>query len=404
MKVQNHHYFEVFPKDEDIFEKIVLEKAMVGYYDLPSQDIGYLQKLDRFTQKNIVVVGIGGSSLGTYAICDFLGHSSQKDIIFLESTDPLSLKAKLDSFDVKDAVYVVISKSGTTIETIAILKYLHHITHLDRDNTIIVSEVGSSLYQYTKKFGLDFYEIAKNIGGRFSVLSSVGLVPLYLLGYDISLILKGASSIAQSFFAKEKYHDILMKKARFISENKDKYNINALFSYTEALSGFNKWYIQLWGESLGKIDEYSVNKGLTPIGLLGPVDQHSFLQLIVEGKRDKTLTFIKIKDFQSDITIPHKTIEHLQALDILNGLDFATLINLQADATIESVKNLKDIPVDVIELENTTEYEIGKLMYYYMLLTSLVAKFVGIDAYNQPGVELGKVILKEKLKEQSEKR
>jgi len=128
------------------------------------------------------------------------------------------------------------------------------------------------------------------------------------------------------------------------------------------------------------------------------VDQHSFLQLIAEGKRDKTVTFIKVADFQDETKIPSNTLDGFEGLEYVDNLTFAKLIDEQANATIESLKKLGDIPHDVITINRVDEYNIAKLMYSYQLLTSVVGKFVQINTYNQPGVESGKQILKEKLK------
>ncbi len=399
--MKNTQYFSTLPSDEIVFEEIKKETKEIGYYNLPFSSLEYLNSLDRFTQKHIVIIGIGGSSLGTYAIYNFLSgaddFSTKRKLHFLESTDPLSIKSKLKEIDLNNALFIIISKSGTTVETISIFKYICSLVEVSKNNCITITENDSALKNLSDSKELKSFDIPKNVGGRFSVLSNVGLVPLYLMGVDIEKLLNGAKKVNMSFFQKEKYYNLLINKARFIAENKDQYNINAIFSYSEMLAGFNKWYIQLWGESLGKKHHDNINEGLTPIGLLGPVDQHSFLQLIVEGRRDKTVTFIKIKDFNSDIKIPNITFENLESLDMLNNLDFAKLINMQADATIQSVQELKDIPTDVIECNEITENSIGKLIFYYELLTSLVSKFIRINAYDQPGVEFGKKILKNKL-------
>jgi glucose-6-phosphate isomerase len=171
-----------------------------------------------------------------------------------------------------------------------------------------------------------------------------------------------------------------------------------LFSYSYALKGFNDWYVQLWGESLGKLNVNQTRQAFTPIGLLGPVDQHSFLQLIMDGKRDKTVTFIKVECRDDFTAIPSVKLDCLDELDYLEGLSFNELITNQADATIEAISALNDIPYDVITIEKIDEYNLAKLMFSYQLLTSIVGKFVQIDTYNQPGVESGKIILKEKLK------
>lgn len=402
------YYPKASLSDEDIFLEIKKEREERGYYSLPYQNVDNLKKeLDEldFKQKNIAIIGIGGSTLGTYAIYNFLkfhkrkNKTLKKDIFFFESTDPVNLNGTISEFDLEDTLFIVISKSGTTIETISIFKYLNSLVKMDSSNLLIITENDSKLNYFAQKNSIKTFDIPKNVGGRFSVLSNVGLVPLYLAGFDIDELLNGARKISTSFFEQYELYTHLLKKARTYFEFKDIYNINTVFSYSQLLEGFNKWYIQLWGESLGKIDANNTNQGLTPIGLLGPVDQHSFLQLIVEGKRDKTVTFIKIKDFKDDTRIASISLEGLEELDYINNLNFKDLINLQADATIESVHEYKkDIPIDLIEIEEISEFEIGKLLFYYMLLTSIVGKFLRINSYDQPGVEGGKVILKDLLR------
>jgi glucose-6-phosphate isomerase len=404
----NLYYPQVSLSDKQIFNEIKKETKEIGYYSLPFVDTSDLKtRLDNlnFPQKQIAIIGIGGSTLGTYAIYNFMKYNKQhnkslkKELFFFESTDPVNLNGTLAQLKLKDTLFIVISKSGTTIETISIFKYLMSITKIDKSNLLVITEDDSKLNTFAKANDINSFEIPKNVGGRFSVLSNVGLVPLYLAGFNIDELLKGAKKTSDSFFEQKKLYKHLIKKARTYYEFKDVYNINAIFSYSQLLEGFNKWYVQLWGESLGKVDTNNTNQGLTPIGLLGPVDQHSFLQLIVEGQRDKTITFIKIKDFKDDTKIAPITLEGLEELDYINNLDFKELINQQADATIASVQELKrDIPIDIIEIEEISEYEIGKLLFYYELLTSIVGKFLRINTYDQPGVESGKIILKKMLK------
>ena len=317
---------------------------------------------------------------------------------FIESTDPVALSTTLKEVDINHALFIIISKSGGTIETIAIYKYLKATYALDKQNTLIITENDSDLSAYAKEEDIPTFDIPKSVGGRFSVLSNVGLVPLAIAGVDIDALLSGAKESFESFFYKKELYTQLMQKAYHYVKASDTYNINCLFSYSELLAGFNKWYVQLWGESLGKLNPQGIPVGLTPIGLIGPVDQHSFLQLIMEGKRDKTLTFIKIKNFNASQKIPPLSLPHLETLDHINDLNFEELINMQADAIISAVEKAGDIPYDLIEIEHIDAYNIGKLLYYYQLLTSVTASFMNIDAYNQPGVEYGKIILKENLK------
>lgn len=398
MKYQ--HNFNPTISDEDIFNEIVKEKEDIGYYNLVFQDTQeYKKYASHVKQKNIVVIGIGGSTLGTYAIYKFLKHSKNltKKLYFLETTDPIDIKSKVNALDLQDTLFVVISKSGTTIETIAIFKYIYSLIKCDKNNTLIITENDSKLNEYAKANEIKTFEIPKNVGGRFSVFSAVGLLPLAIVGIDIDELLQGAKKVYDSFFTHGENYERVLKKARFFVEYKNSFNINVVFSYSSRLEGFNKWYIQLWGESLGKVDINSTRQGLTPIGIIGPIDQHSFLQLIIEGKRDKTVTVIKVDDFHSDLKIPPVELEGLRELDYLDNIKFSSLINKQADATIESINNLNDIPCDVITIDGVSEKSIASLMYEYELLTSVCAKFMYIDAYDQPGVEAGKVILKKKL-------
>jgi len=395
----NRNFYQI-KSNEEIFESIKDEIKDVGYYNLPLQDtISYKKFAKTIKQKHIAIIGIGGSTLGTIAIYDFLKITNiyEKKLHFFESTDPMDIHSRLGKLDLEDTLFLVISKSGTTIETISLFKYFHTLTKINKTNCVIVSEKRSKLTIYAKKHNMQTFEIPENVGGRFSVFSAVGLIPLAIIGVDIDNLLNGAKKVRDSFFNQEEFYEPLMQKARFMVENKIKFNINVLFSYSSALAGFNKWYIQLWGESLGKININGTKQALTPIGLVGPVDQHSFLQLIAEGKRDKTVTFIKINDFEDNTIIPSNTLDGFDDLEYVEGLTFAELIEEQANATIESIKNISDIPCDVITIDKVDEYNIASLMFNYQLLTSIIGKFVQINTYNQPGVESGKRILKDKL-------
>lgn len=389
--------------DENIFNEIVKERECIGYYNLVYQDTALFKKYAKtITKSSVVVIGIGGSTLGTYAIYKFLKHSKTlyKKLYFLETTDPIDIKSKVETIDLQDTLFIVISKSGTTVETISIFKYINSLIKCDKSNTLVITESDSKLNEYAKANEIDSFEIPKSVGGRFSVFSAVGLVPLAIIGIDIDELLNGAKDVYNSFFLKEESYNRVLKKARFFAEYKNNFNINVVFSYSSRLEGFNKWYIQLWGESLGKIDINNSKQGLTPVGIIGPIDQHSFLQLIIEGKRDKTVTVIKVNDFDSDLIIPSVKLHGLSELDYLDNIEFSYLINKQADATIESINNLQDIPCDVITISGVSERSCAGLMYEYELLTSVCAKFMYIDAYNQPGVEAGKIILKKKLDHQ----
>jgi len=376
---------------KELLEKIKEERysGEVGYYDLPENSKPLIDEAKGINANQVVVIGIGGSNLGTMAIESLLQHTGKyKEIIYLENTDPIDLNEKFKKIK-KDALFIVISKSGNTIETLTIFKTVMKKFNPSSKNIIAITDKDSSLHKWALNKGVKVFFIPKNVGGRFSVLSAVGIVPLTIAGYDTNSLLKGAGEFRDSFFKLNEEH--LLKKAIFFYENANKFNINVLFAYSEYLRNFVRWYIQLWGESLGKKE-----KGLTPIGLIGPVDQHSFLQLIMDGPKDKTVTFLKIEDFLSDIKIPNIELEYIQNSNCFNEMSFNELINRQCDATFQAVKS-RSIPTDMIIITKLNEENIGKLIMYYELLTSAMGILFNINAYNQPAVEIGKKILYEKL-------
>jgi glucose-6-phosphate isomerase len=390
----------------EIFERIKAERKEVGYYDLPYQDTIEIKEYARsITKKYIVVLGIGGSSLGAKAIYEFLLSSKNvtKDLLFLETIDPLKINFSLQSVDLNDAQFVIISKSGNTIETISIFKYLNSLVEIDRTNCTIISEAKSTLTQFANKNNIKAFDLAENVGGRFSVFSVAGLVPLAMVGIDIDNILNGCKRVSESFFAQEDYYKPIIRKARFLVENKSKFNINVVFSYSSLLESFNKWYIQLWAESLGKVNVNGTRQALTPIGLVGPVDQHSFLQMIMDGVRDKTVTFIKIDDLKDSSSIPKDVSNKFDGLSwcCAEGVSFNELLNMQADATIQSVQEQENIPCDVVSIRTVDEYNIAKLMFSYQLLVSCIGAFLQINTYDQPGVEYGKINLSEQFMQKS---
>lgn len=405
--MKNRLYFDISRNDietkKELFEKIKIERDHIGYYDLPNQDLSsILEYASSFDQaiEYIVVLGIGGSSLGAKAIYEFLKprNGNKRKLVFFESTDPVSISHLLSQIDISKSHFLVISKSGTTIETIAVFKYIYSLQNDPKYYTFITDK-GSPLDKLSNDMNTKCFHIPSNVGGRFSVLSVVGLLPLALCGIDIKAILNGAKEIEESFFDDGYIKGILLDKALFYAKNHATYHINCLFAYSETLKYFCEWYVQLWGESLGKKQRSSAfNVGLTPVGLIGPKDQHSFLQLLMEGTRDKSATFIKIEDFKDKLTIPDISPPYLESLDIINNIKFHKLINMQCDATFEALKAQDSIPLDTISIKAVDEHSIGELIYYYELLTSLVGQLIDVDTYNQPSVELGKMILKNKLK------
>ena len=398
--------FEITADDERIMQKAMdtvkdeMESDRIGYYKLPADSIVHLKTLstlDFENVKQVVIIGIGGSSLGIKAIDSILRPYTPeaKEMLFLENSDPLSISETLEKINKEEACFFMISKSGSTIEATSILKTL--IAHCDldldgadRERFFAITDEGSVLSDFAKHHQIREFNIPDNVGGRFSVLSAVGVVPLSIAGYDMGKLLEGAEGLIERFF--DGAEDHLLKKAYYLYENAQTQSINVLFSYADRLEDLTKWYVQLWGESLGKIDVDGNRVGLTPIGLTGAVDQHSFLQLIIEGPQDKNVTFITIEDFQKDLKIPDISLYGIEKTNFINNQSFNRLINAQCDATMQSVIQSGG-SADAITLDRVTPENIGALIVYYELLTSLTGSMLKVNTYDQPGVELGKTIL-----------
>ncbi|WP_086255395.1 glucose-6-phosphate isomerase [Campylobacter vicugnae] len=366
----------------------------IGYYHLPSLGMDIVSKIEEMAKRDfdsVVLVGVGGSSLGVKALYDML--NLQKELIFLDNLDPYSIEQNSTKINPKRSIFIISSKSGTTIETISIYKYiLEKFNIKSYENFIFITDPNSPLESYAKKIGAIIFNIPKNVGGRFSVLSAIGLVPLGLCGADIKDLLAGANS------AKEQYLDngddgVLQKAYHYATHSSAK--INVLFSYSDRLTSFNEWYVQLWAESLGKKRGYK-RVGLTPVGLVGSKDQHSFLQLIMEGVKDKTVTFITIKDHNSTISVPNLKLNFLDGCDFVNSKSIAEVFNAQAHSTMQALAS-EMISIDELVIDRLDEWHCGWLIYYYELLTSATGLMLGINTYDQPGVEAGKRILKKLL-------
>lgn len=387
---------------ETLKEEMTSDK--IGYYKLPTHSLEHIQrvqKIDTSSFEQIVIIGIGGSSLGTKAINSALQQvtPNTKEMIFFENSDPQTISANLKKVNKEKACFFLISKSGSTIETTSIFKTLIHKLNIDLDGddakrVFAITDADSPLSKFAKHHAIEEFNIPLNVGGRFSVLSAVGIVPLAIAGYNVESLLDGAKDFLESFFDGKENH--LLQKSYSYFKNANKETINVLFSYSDCLENFSKWYVQLWGESLGKIDTHQKSVGLTPIGIIGSVDQHSFLQLVIEGPKDKTVTFMKVDDFKNDLTIPDISLYGIEGTDFINNKSFNMLINAQCDATMQSLVE-SGVSVDAMSIEDLSEYNMGILIMYFELLTSLVGAMFEVNTYNQPGVELGKQILYKNL-------
>lgn len=333
---------------------------------------------------NIVVVGIGGSDLGTRAIFNALVHPynnelNSKKIYFAgDTTDPDQILSLFDVLNLSDTLFLLVSKSGETIEITSYLEILQE--KLKQNNLklsdhiwIVTDPVKGSFREYANVHQIKTFGIPKNIGGRFSVLTDVGLVPASLFNLNTIEMLKGAKEMDTYFF--RTVNDLVSQYVQFkLDEYSSGKNISVLMPYKYGLKDFAKWYQQLWSESLGKN-----GKGQTPISMLGPVDQHSQLQLMLDGPDDKFVTIIKVRKSKTDVA------------------DMNELLNIEADATIQTLAK-KGKPLCVIEIPELNEYYLGQLFYFFQIAVTLFANSIGVNAFDQPAVEDVKQLINSKLR------
>ncbi|MBK1991914.1 glucose-6-phosphate isomerase [Campylobacter sp. 2018MI35] len=375
-----------------------LKSGDIGYYHLIDTSLKLIDESKDFIKdkdhiKNIILVGMGGSSCGVKALKDLLfnQNTSLKNLYIVDNTSSSTLMEILEHINIKESLFLITSKTGNTIEVISIFKIIVGYFNLKlselKNYFVFITDKDSNLDKQAKDLNIKTFFIPNNVGGRFSILSAVGIVPFCFCGYDAKELLNGARSCFEDFFIHKK--DEILQKAYHYCTHKSA-NINVLFSYNDIFRGFNEWYIQLIAESLGKKQGYK-RIGLTPISLIGARDQHSFLQLIMDGPKNKTITFLKIKNLKDSPIIPDINFTFLDSSS--NNIKLNELLNAQCDATMYALIS-ENLSVDLIEIEYLDSWHIGYLMYYYELFTSACGIMLGINTYNQPGVEVGKLILK----------
>ena len=358
--------------------------------------------------ENFVVLGIGGSALGAIAVFNALRHLYYNELpremrkgprfYVIDNVDPERMNALFDIIDVSKTVFNVITKSGATSETMS--QYLI-ITDLlkrklgDKASRHIIATTSSNkgnLVKLAKENGFETFYIPDGVGGRFSVLSPVGLLPAAVLGIDISELLRGARETDELCKSDDLNVNpaLTMAVIQYLLINKG-CNINVMMPYADSLKYVADWYAQLWAESLGKerdLDGDVVNAGQTPVKALGVTDQHSQVQLYNEGPFDKVITFLEVNSFRSDIVIPQGC-DGFADVNFLCGHTLAELTNKELYATRYNLTKRGRVNF-TLSLDSLDEYHLGSLIYLLQLCTAYEGALLNVNAYNQPGVEGGK--------------
>jgi glucose-6-phosphate isomerase len=336
--------------------------------------------------EQVIVCGIGGSALGARAISEALGKAER--LVILDLLDEAVLEQKLTS-DLSKTLVLVISKSGTTLETSA--QYFLFAEALKRQNLkeqehlVVITERASKLDEITKGKRLRAFDLQPDLGGRFSVLSAVGLVPLALVGVDIKKLLNGARNALGNIYSTQQ-DNLSLRLA--LAEYYFKKPISVQFIYEAKLASLGLFWRQLLAESIGK----SQSIGILPHVALGTRDQHSDLQLFSEGPDDKLYTFIHCQN-SGQLRLPKI---NNQDFSYLSKKSFSKLKNAAFAGTWRSLAQ-KQRPVQILTLEQITPAAIGELILIFEAKIAFLAQLFGVNAYDQPGVEQGKQITKQIL-------
>ncbi|MEW5692350.1 MAG: glucose-6-phosphate isomerase [Candidatus Hydrogenedentota bacterium] len=390
------------------------EKGVTKYRELPYKK-KCIKEIEAFTKKykdrieDFVVLGIGGSALGNITLQTALNpltynslNKKQRNgfprIFILDNVDPEFIKSYLLILNPKKTMVNIISKSGTTTEAMAnfliFYKWLKENKVNPKEHIIVTTDlVKGVLRKIVDKDGYLSLEVPDGVGGRFSVLSPVGLLSAAFGGINIKRLLKGAEKAdimcskkninENPAFMNAYLHYLLYKKG---------FDITVLLPYANALSTLGDWFVQLWAESLGKkfnLKGEMVNTGLTPISALGATDQHSQIQLFNEGPFNKVINFIRVKRFRTDIKIPAIYKEH-DELNYLGNRSISELLNKEYLGTMIALTE-NNRPNCTFEIPAINEETMGLLLYLFEVQTSFMGAFLNIDPYDQPGVENGKL-------------
>jgi glucose-6-phosphate isomerase len=359
---------------------------------------------------DIVILGTGGSSLGGQTLAQLAGYTvpgvgvlrAPPHLHFIDNLDPLSFETMLAKLPLASARFVSISKSGGTAETlmqtIAALSALKQAGLDARNGFLGISEPAKPGKRNGLRDLLGKHQVAMlnhdpGVGGRYSALTNVGLLPAAVLGLDIAAIRRGAAAALAPVLAKNSPAQVPAALgaalAVSLAESKGK-SISVLMAYADRLERFTHWYVQLWAESLGKD-----GKGTTPVAALGPVDQHSQVQLFVAGPRDKLFTIVTVAGRGLGPRIDGE-LARLAGEPGFSGKTIGDLVAAEGRATAETLAK-NGCPVRTLHIERLDEQSLGELLMHFMLETIIAAHLIGIDAFDQPAVEEGKVLAKKYL-------
>jgi glucose-6-phosphate isomerase len=374
--------------------------------------------------KHLLILGTGGSALGTRALVTALRPPAWNEwgpdkrdgyptLTILENVDPVTVLAALDRLDPRHTLVNVISKSGGTAETLAqyliVRRWLEQaVGEAEARRHLVITtdpEVGP-LRAIAGRDQIAAFEVPPDVGGRFSVLTAVGLLPAALLGIDIAELVAGAGEAVREAEAEtlEQNPAALWAALQWQAQHARAANIHVLMPYSDRLRDVGEWFRQLWAESLGKrVDREGreVFRGPTPLLALGATDQHSQVQLFAEGPFDKTITFVRVRETVELLAIPgdQRSVNGDRSAPeasfaYLMGHSLGKLFDEEFVATREALRSAGRMSA-TIELDAITPRSLGHLLMFFQCATGFAGAWYGVNPFDQPGVELGKALTRE---------
>ena len=347
----------------------------------------------REKKEKIIIFGTGGSNLGARALNNIILNNNIS-LEFYDNIDPINFEKNFQNINFDTTGFLVISKSGTTPETLSQFSCIYQKSiELSKvkefcSNTLIITEFKESpLYRIAKDNNCLLLEHHKDIGGRYSIFSNVGIVPAIISGLNINELFNGASEVIYNI-NKYKPYDL----GRYLTQKENlKFTNNVLMTYSDSLYFFGKWYLQLWAESIGK-----KNKGITAIHSVGTTDQHSQLQLYLDGPKDKYFTFITTDHSNKGMKINNEIFKNT-SINYFQDKTMGDLMQAEQLATIETFK-LNNFSFREIYLPKIDEKNLGKLISFSIIETIASCIYLDVDPFDQPAVEQGKKLTKTYLR------
>jgi glucose-6-phosphate isomerase len=382
------------------------ENQTLGFFDWPermsAQELSTLQEISkdlRARYEGVLVCGIGGSHLGAASVLEALRSEKEESefpIFWLNNVDRWAIERAKSFVTRRKVATLIISKSGNTTETLS--GFFHLSRFLDPKGTVLITDPSSGeLRRWVNAHGYLNLPVPPNIGGRFSVLTSVGLLPMALGGIDILALLDGAKQLRQHLAPLNLLDNPAYQyaMASYGWDKKENHSIHYLMPYLSQLKLLTDWFVQLWAESLGKKNAEGGAVGPTFVGALGTRDQHSLLQLFQEGPKNKLIGFIDLKEIPQNLKVGNPPVPSPQ-FEYLCQHSFEEINSKALQATAKSL-NSAGTPTYQIVFEELTCRTLGAFLLFQELACAISGEFYEVNAFNQPGVEEAKRLLRESL-------